>query len=119
MFRPQTGEVYLAQLEPVRGAEQGSKRPVIIFQNANLSRFTSTSLCIPLTSNLKRLGLPGTCSIRQGEGGLPQESVALAFQMRALDATRLEKRYGKVSTPTLEAVADAILDAFGIQFDRP
>jgi mRNA interferase MazF len=116
MPQPQTGEVYRAQLEPVRGSEQGQKRPVIIFQNPNLLRFTMTLLCVPLTTNLKRLGLPGTCPIRRGEAGLPDESVALAFQLRALDASRLEKRDGQVSAPTLEAVAGAILDAFGLHF---
>jgi mRNA interferase MazF len=119
MPAPQTGEVYLAQLEPVRGSEQGKKRPVIVFQNPNLSRFTTTSLCVPLTTNLKRLGLPGTCHIQQGEGGLAQEGVALAFQLRALDVSRLGKRYGKLSAPATESVADAILDAFGIQFGKP
>lgn len=115
-MRPQTGEVYLADLDPVRGSEQGMKWPVLIFQNPNLARFTSTRLAIPLTSNLVRLGWPGTCSIRKGEGGLPQESVALAFQMRAVDGVRLGKLYGRVSPATIEAVADAILQAVGISF---
>ena len=113
---PQTGDVYLADFEPVRGSEQGRKRPVIVFQNANLAQFTSTRLCIPLTSNLNRLGLPGTCSIRKGEAGLPQESVALAFQMRAMDTARFEKRYGRLGRETLEHVADAVHDALGIRF---
>ena len=116
---PQTGEVYRAQLEPVRGSEQGKKRPVIVFQNPNLSRFTTTFLCVPMTTNMKRLGLPGACHIRQGEGGLSEEGVALAFQLRALDTSRLEKRYGKLSASAIESVADAILDAFGIQFGKP
>ena len=116
MRRPQTGEVYLADLGPVRGSEQGLKRPVILFQNPDLARFTSTRLAIPLTTNLARLGWPGTCSIQKGEGGLPQESVALAFQMRAVDGARLGKLYGRVSPATLEAVADAVLQAVGIGF---
>lgn len=116
MTRPRTGEVYLADLEPVRGSEQGMRRPVLIFQNPDLSRYTSTRLAIPLTTNLGRLGWPGTCAIRKGEGGLPQESVALAFQMRALDGVRLGKLYGRVSPATLEAVTDAVLKAVGISF---
>lgn len=42
--------------------------------------------------------------------GSEQESVALAFQMRALDVSR----FGKVSVKTLEALADAVLSALGI-----
>lgn len=114
MGKPAAGEVYAADLEPIRGSEQGKTRPVVVFQNPNLSRFTSTVLCIPLTTNLGRLGLPGTCLIKQDDGGLPQDSAALAFQVRALDGLRLGRRYGKVSTETLNDLADALLNAFGI-----
>lgn len=115
-MNPQTGEVYAADLDPTRGSEQGMKRPVLIFQKPDLAQYTSTRLAIPLTTNLERLGCPGTCSIKKGEAGLPEESVALAFQMRAVDTVRLGKRYGRVSPETLENVADAILDAVGIRF---
>ena len=79
-----SGEVYRARLEPVEGSEQGKTRPVIVLQNPDLGRFTSTALCIPLTTNLARLGLPGTCVIPKGEGGLDQESVALALDRKSV-----------------------------------
>jgi len=117
MRPPLSGEVYNANLEPVRGSEQGRTRPVVVFQNPDLARFTSTALCIPLTSNLKRLGMPGTCFIKQGDGGLLKDSVALAFQMRALDASRLGPRLGRLSAPALDSLADAVLNALGITID--
>ena len=117
MSKVLTGEVYNANLEPVRGSEQGKTRPIVIFQNPDLARFTSTALCIPLTSNLKRLGLPGTCLIKQGDGGLSQDSVALAFQLRALDASRLGPRIGRISSSTVETLADAVLNALGISVE--
>jgi mRNA interferase MazF len=117
MIRPITGEVYSANLDPVRGHEQGKTRPIVIFQNPDLARFTATALCIPLTSSLKRLGLPGTCFIKQGDGGLSKDSVALAFQMRALDASRLGQRIGRLSPATVESLADAVLNALGISVE--
>jgi len=111
---PRTGNIYLADLEPVKGSEQGRKRPVIVFQNPDLCRFTSTVICVPLTTNLSRKGIPGTCVIKKGEGGLAQDSVALCFQLRALDKSRLMKKQGTVSTETLNVLADAILSALGI-----
>lgn len=114
MKSPLSGEIYNASLEPVRGSEQGKTRPVVVFQNPDLARFTSTVICIPLTSNLKRLGIPGTCFIKQGDGGLLKDSVALAFQMRALDASRLGPRIGRLSAPALDCLADAVLNALGI-----
>jgi mRNA interferase MazF len=109
-----TGEIYNANLEPVRGSEQGKVRPVVIFQNPDLARFTSTALCIPLTSNLKRLGMPGTCLIKHGTSGLSVDSVALAFQTRALDVSRLGRRIGRLSAPAVEDLADTLLNALGI-----
>jgi mRNA interferase MazF len=52
------GEIWLADLEPTRGSEQAGTRPVIIFQNDMISRFSTTVLTIPLTSNLRRASLP-------------------------------------------------------------
>jgi mRNA interferase MazF len=114
MKRVLTGEIYAADLEPVRGSEQAGGRPVVVFQNPSLAHFTSTALCIPLTSNMKRLGLPGNCAIQRGEGGLLQDSVALAFQMRALDVSRLAKHIGRVSSDTIRDLGEAVLNALGI-----
>ena len=114
-IRPKTGDVFLADLEPLKGSEQGRERPVIIFQNPDLGKFTSTLICIPLTTNLSRKGLPGTCFIKKGDGGIPQDSVALCFQLRAIDKGRLTKRYGALKPPTLNAVAEAVLSAMGIE----
>lgn len=113
-LRPKTGDVYLVNLDPVKGSEQGRERPVIIFQNPDLSNFTTTYLSIPLTSNLSRMTIPGACLIKKGDGGLKQDSVALCFQMRAIDKSRLMKRYGVVNRATIQVLADAILSATGI-----
>lgn len=37
---PKTGDVFLVDLDPVKGSEQGRVRPVIVFQNTDLSRQT-------------------------------------------------------------------------------
>jgi len=69
------GEIWLANLNPIRGSEQAGTRPVLIFQNDAINRFTTTFLTIPLTTNLRRASLPSCLTIPQGEGGLTQESV--------------------------------------------
>jgi len=112
-----TGEIYAADLEPVQGSEQAGSRPVVVFQNPSLAHFTSTALCIPLTTNMKRLGLPGTCLVQRGGGGLHQDSVALAFQMRALDISRLPRRIGRVSSGTIRDLGEAVLNALGIDME--
>ena len=48
------GDVWLADLNPIRGSEQAGIRPVLIFQNDAISKFTSTVIAIPLTTNMRR-----------------------------------------------------------------
>jgi mRNA interferase MazF len=73
------GDIYLADLNPSRGSEQAGIRPVVIVQREAIDRFTQTVVIVPLTSNLRRLDIPGTFSIPAAEGELTQESVALCY----------------------------------------
>jgi mRNA interferase MazF len=45
------GEIWLAELNPIRGSEQAGTRPVLILQNNSINRFTKTFLAVPLTTN--------------------------------------------------------------------
>jgi mRNA interferase MazF len=108
------GEIWLANLNPIKGSEQAGTRPVLIFQNDLINRFTTTFLAIPLTTNLRRAALPSCLSIPQGEGGLTQNSVALCHQLRVLDKTRLLRKVGTVSAQTLASVEGCVLFTTGI-----
>ena len=72
-------------------------RPTIIFQNDTISRYTTTAIGIPLTTNLRRASLPSCVLIPGGERGLTQDSVALCHQLRVLDKTRLRNKMGEVN----------------------
>jgi len=54
------GDLCIADLNPVQGSEQSGIRPVIVFQNNEIARYSSTIIIIPLTTNLRRADLP-TC----------------------------------------------------------
>ena len=95
------GEVWLADFNPTRGSEQGGTRPVIIFQNDIVSQFSTTVITIPLTSNLRRASLPICLLIPSGEGGLDRDSVALCYQLRVIDRTRLQRKLGELAPETL------------------
>ena len=108
------GEVWLAELNPVRGSEQAGTRPVLIIQNNSINRFTNTFLTIPLTTNLRRASLPTCVLLSEGEGGLLKDSVALCHQLRVLDKSRLVRRLGSVSGLTLDALDRCVLFTIGI-----
>ncbi len=109
------GEIWLAELNPVRGSEQAGTRPVLVMQTNAINRFTTTILAVPFTTNLRRASLPSCVQVAAGDGDLSSESVALCHQLRVLDKTRLTKRLGEVSGATLEKIETCVLFTLGIK----
>ena len=109
------GEIWLANLDPTKGSEQAGTRPIIIFQENTISKFTSTIITIPLTTNLRRAALPSCLLISGGQGGLNQDSVALCHQLRVLDKTRLIKRLGQLDINAIAELERTILFTLGCQ----
>lgn len=109
------GEVWLADLNPTQGSEQAGIRPVIIFQSDIVSQFSTTVIAIPLTTNQRRASLPICLLIRQGDGGLAQDSVALCFQMRVLDKTRLIRQLGQLNPEMISQLEDVVLLTLGYE----
>jgi len=78
------GEIWWADRGPYRTLEQTGRRPVIVWQSDTLTRLLQSVLVISLTTNLDRARLAGSALITASDGGLDADSVALAFQMRAI-----------------------------------
>lgn len=109
------GEIWLANLNPTQGSEQAGTRPVIIFQNDVVSQFSTTVIAIPLTTNQRRASLPICMPIQQGDGGLTQDSVALCFQMRVLDKTRLIRKIGQLNAEKVTQLEGVVLVTLGYE----
>ncbi len=103
------GDVYDARLNPTEGSEQAGMRPVIVVSRNAINQHSPVIVVVPLTdsANLKR-SYPGDVLVRQPEGGLTLDSVALTGQVRAIAKTRLLRRRGALSSQTLDLVAQAL-----------
>ncbi len=64
----------------------------MICQSDALTSVLASVLVVPLTTNLERAQLAGTALVQATDGGLPDESAALAFQMRAVPKSALVTR---------------------------
>jgi mRNA interferase MazF len=53
--------------------------------------------------------------IEQGNGGLSQDSIALCFQMRVLDKTRLIRLLGQLSPEIIAQLEDVVLLTLGYE----
>ena len=107
-------EIWMADLNPIRGSEQAGRRPVLVLQNDAINKFTTTVLTIPLTTNLRWATLPSCVHINKGEGGLESDSVILCHQLRVLDKDRLQQKLGIVGSQTIAAVENCVLFTLGI-----
>ena len=96
-----SGDVVLVDLGTNTGGhEQSGVRPGIF-----LSSEGGVSILIPLSSNAARLQFKGTVRISPSESNkLAKPSVALVFQLRAVDSCRLLHRIGSLSTAEKFAV---------------
>ncbi|MBD3331020.1 hypothetical protein GF354_05875 [Candidatus Peregrinibacteria bacterium] len=90
------GEIYLANLNPVKGHEQAGYRPVLVLQNNILNKNLSTVIIAPITSNLKAKGRFTTYFLNKKVSALDKDSVVLLFQLRTIDKSRLEKKIKKL-----------------------
>lgn len=107
------GEAWWANLGAYRPREQTGRRPVIIWQSDTLTNVLQSVLVIPLTTNLERANLAGTALIAASENGLSEDSVALAFQMRAIPKSALETRIRILSESELAELELATDEALG------
>jgi mRNA-degrading endonuclease toxin of MazEF toxin-antitoxin module len=85
---------------------------VIIWQSDALIRVLQSILVIPLTTNLERARLAGTAVISASADGPPTDSVALAFQLRAIPKAALSARIRaltEIETAELELATDEAL----------
>jgi mRNA interferase MazF len=92
--------------------QQTGRRPVVIWQSDALTSALASVLVVPLTTNLDRAHLAGTALLQATEGGLPEDSVALAFQMRAVPKSALLTRVRPLTETEiseLELATDEVL----------
>lgn len=108
-------EVWLANLDPVIGSEQGKTRPVLIISATALNRILSVVNVLPITSRKpNRRIYPNETLISANTAGLISESIILCFQIRTLDKQRLTKRFGLIDDTKLQ---NEILDALKFQLE--
>lgn len=91
-------EIWLANLEPVLGSEQGRTRPALVLSSSSLNQILPVVNVLPVTSrkNNRRI-YPNETVIAKGNAGLTAESIILCYQIRTLDKQRLIRKFGKLT----------------------
>jgi mRNA interferase MazF len=102
------GEIYWADLDPVRGHEQAGTRPVLIIQNDVGNQYSSTTIAAAITSRISKKRLPVHVEISMRESGLPKNSLVLLEQIRTLDMERLGQKAGELPAYKMQEVDIAL-----------
>ena len=109
------GDIYLANLDPYIGSEQGGTRPVIVLQNNAGNIFCPTLIIAPITSRYwKKADQPTHC-ILDDVDCLTSTSTVLLEQIKTIDKRRVKKYLGRVSRTQMAAVDDAIEISLGLR----
>lgn len=96
-------EIWMADLEPVIGSEQGGTRPVIIISGPSMNTHYPVVFICPLTSKIKPY--KGCPIIRPDKNNkLKVVSRATPFQMRTVAKSRLKKKIGAISEEQLNEI---------------
>jgi len=108
--------VFVAVLDPVRGSEQSGRRPVLVISRERINQLLNVVNVVPLTSvkSPSRRIYPNEVLLPAGTANIPQDSIALCYQIRTLDKSRLVKRLGEISD---REMCHQIIQALCFQLD--
>ena len=108
------GQIYYADLSPVKGSEQGGYRPTLIIQNDVGNKYAPTVIVAIITSRYTKAKLP-THVWLNAECGLPKESMVECEQVRTLDKSRLKDFMGAVSDEVMAEIDKALKISLGLK----
>ncbi len=107
------GDIFIADLgNDGIGSEQHGKRPVLILQNDFGNFFSSTVTVVPITSSIKKTGLP-THYILKNTDFLRKTSMILAESIKTIDKCRLIRVIGRLDDVDMAGVEQAIENQLG------
>ena len=108
------GQIYLADLEPTIGSEQGGARPVLILQNDIGNRHSPTTIIAAITSRIYTKHILPTHYMFPSSSGLTHDSIALLEQIRVIDKSRILKYLGTLTPNDMINIDQKIVISLGI-----
>jgi mRNA interferase MazF len=106
MARILRGDIYWADLNPVRGHEQAGHRPVVIISHDVFNERSGTVIAMAVTSQPQEAGFPLTHELSSGD--LPKKSWVKISQIRTLSTLRLGERLGRVDPEELSLLIEGL-----------
>jgi len=101
------GEVWLVDLNPIRGHEQAGRRPALVVSTTQFNNGPAgLVVVVPMTTRDRRI--PMHVPVEPPEGGVRRRSFIKCEDIRSISTERLARRWGVISTQTMAVVADRL-----------
>jgi mRNA interferase MazF len=111
MARILRGEIRWADLNPVRGSEQGGLRPVLILSHDVFNDRSGTVIALAITSQEQRAGFPLTLELASPL--LPKKSWVKISQIRTLAVERIGRKIAEAAPEELAQVVEGLNEIVG------
>lgn len=102
------GDIFLANLEPTRGSEQGGIRPVLIIQNDISNKYSPVTIISAITSKTFDKEYPTNMFISKEDSKLDKDSTIMLNQIRTIDKKRIIKKLGSLDNFLMNKIDLAI-----------
>ena len=103
------GEIWDLYLDPVKGREQGGRRPAVIISGNLLNTYLEVVIVCPITTSIKNY--KGNLIINPSESnGLKKKSEVLTFHIRSVSKNRLDKKIGTISEKDINYIKTTLND---------
>lgn len=111
------GDVYYANLDPVKGHETGKTRPVVVIQNDIGNKYSPTTIVAIITEySEKKASYPICVTVKKGNG-FKKDSIVNLSQIRTIDKKRLKApKITKLSDNVMKKVNEAIVNSLELRF---
>ena len=98
--------IYIADLNPQFGTEQGKTRPVVVVQTNLLNNNHPSTIICPVTTNVIKGSSILRVHLSKKETNLKKDSDILVDQIRAIDNRRLIKKVGELTLKHCEQLSN-------------
>ena len=102
------GDIFLANLEPVTGSEQGGIRPVLIIQNNLSNKYSPVTIIAAITSKIFIKEYSTNIFVSKKDSKLDKDSTILLNQIRTIDKARLIKKISSLDSFIMKKVDMAL-----------
>jgi mRNA interferase MazF len=103
------GNLYWLDIGEPQGSEPGFRRPYVVIQNNAYNHGAiNTVIVCALTTNVRLAYVPGNVLLKQGEAGLPKESVVNVTQVYTVDKRHLVEKIGTLSKARVRRILEGL-----------